>query len=148
MPKPYSAHQVAKLRPACFCSFLEGLQYHKQERYEGKGFLFRAKGTASHGASQTGRQSLTGKRPEASGVICNRAVHTLLPAKSTWLPVLEAIFQIAFWPAQHNVCVTALLGRTIEKAVTQRHRFVSSFSSLLNTMWHLSDDMCLKGSKT
>lgn len=53
LPKPYSAHQVAKLRPACFCSFLEGLQYHKQERYEGKGFLFRAKGTASHGASQT-----------------------------------------------------------------------------------------------
>lgn len=80
----------------------------------------------------------------------NRAVITFLPAKSMPLPISEAIFQIAFWPAQHKTYVTALLWESNRKRQSPAGSgpFVGPSNSLQSTMWNFCHDLCPNRTKT
>lgn len=79
-----------------------------------------------------------GRRAEASDMMCKRAVNTSLLAKARRLPISEAIFQIAFWPAQQRVRVTTLLWENRRKRQFPRRvgSFIVSFNSLASSVWH------------
>lgn len=66
------------------------------------------------------------------------------------LPISEAIFQIASWPAQHNDYMTALLWEDNRKRRFPRDvgSFVASFNSLQSMVWNLCDDLWPNRTKT
>lgn len=92
LPQPWEAPQAAELRPACFCILWGGLQYPRQERYEVKRLLFRAKGRL-HAELPRRQAAAAGPRSEASGVVCAEPADSR-PAKSGPPPISKAIFQM------------------------------------------------------